>query len=52
MSSRKDWQEWMKATEIHEIDGKFYLGSNLKIKYDSYEEAKNASETLREIIAF
>lgn len=52
MSSRKDWQEWMDATEVHEKNGNFYLGSTLRIKYDSYEEAKNASEILREIIAF
>lgn len=46
------WQAWRDKTEVREKDGKYYLKGIPKLIYDTFEEAKEVSETLRDMIVF
>lgn len=52
MSNRKDWQKFQSDTEICEKNEKYYLKSHPEYLYNSYEEAKEASDFLRSVVAF
>ena len=50
MSSMKAWQDLQERTEVCEKDGKYYLKGHPERLYCNYEEARNASKLIRDLI--
>lgn len=52
MCSMEAWQKHRNNTEVCEKDGKHFLKAHPEILYESYEEAHEVSERLRNLIVF
>ncbi len=50
MSSMEDWKDLQKRTEVCKKDGKYYLKGHPERLFYSYEEARNASKLIRDLI--